>query len=788
MNTSATHPLTGTKAETLDYLSGCLQHAKVLPQVRFSRPQWQADDGRWRRLISEQPWGKQPLIVRSSALSEDALGGSMAGHYTSVANVSGGAALAEAVETVLRGFPDDGLAHQVFIQPLLQDVTLSGVAFTRDPRNAGHYYVINYDALSGATDSVTSGRSNTLETLYLSKRHCLADDHPLQGLLPILRELETLYGSQALDVEFAQAGHDWYVLQVRPLVLNRRAALSETEHHNSLQRVYDKISRFSRPHPYLQGSRTLFGVMPDWNPAEIIGIRPRPLALSTYKELVTDSVWAYQRHNYGYRNLRSFPLLVDFAGLPYIDVRVSFNSFIPADIEQPLANRLVNEYMDRLVESPIHHDKVEFEIIYSCYTLDLQERLQSLRTRGFSAQDCKALADSLRRLTNRIIHSQGLWTSDLARLNKLSERHHALMQSDLPRLEKIYWLLEDCKRYGTLPFAGLARAGFIAVQLLKSLVSVGVLREQDYECFMASLDTVSSQLAHDKQRYSRAAFLQHYGHLRPGTYDITSARYDEQPDLYFNWANMQADTDDGSTATGETRNARAFALSLAQMNRLQTLLEEHRLEHGVLSLLNFIKAAIEGRERAKFMFTRNLSDALQYLGDLGAELGFSRDDLSYLDIDVIQRLYGSADDVAKVLQASIAAGRERYESTQQLALPPLITSPDDVFGFQMPVEQPNFVTLQSVVAPKAEDCQPDSDLAGRIVMIPSADPGFDWLFSRGIGGLITMFGGVNSHMAIRAGELAIPAVIGAGETLYRRWEQGRVLSIDCARQQVMVLQ
>ena len=33
---------------------------------------------------------------------------------------------------------------------------------------------------------------------------------------------------------------------------------------------------------------TAFGVMPDWNPAEIIGIRPRPLALSLYQEIMTD--------------------------------------------------------------------------------------------------------------------------------------------------------------------------------------------------------------------------------------------------------------------------------------------------------------------------------------------------------------------------------------------------------------------------------------------------------------------------------------------------------------------
>ena len=35
------------------------------------------------------------------------------------------------------------------------------------------------------------------------------------------------------------------------------------------------------------GRRTVYGVMPDWNPAEIIGIRPKPLSLSLYR-IVTD--------------------------------------------------------------------------------------------------------------------------------------------------------------------------------------------------------------------------------------------------------------------------------------------------------------------------------------------------------------------------------------------------------------------------------------------------------------------------------------------------------------------
>ena len=71
--------------------------------------------------------------------------------------------------------------------------------------------------------------------------------------------------------------------------------------------------------------------------------------------------------------------------------------------------------------------------------------------------------------------------------------------------------------------------------------------------------------------------------------------------------------------------------------------------------------------------------------------------------------------------------------------------------------------------------------------MPSADPGFDWIFTRDISGFVTQFGGANSHMAIRTGELGIPAVIGAGETLFQRWRAARKLCIDCTNQKVSVI-
>lgn len=775
-----TPPALGSKAETLEKLASLLQSARILPQERFSVASWHRDPDAIVATIQRRGWLARSVIVRSSALAEDASGASLAGRFLSVPSVQDEPGLREAVERVIKSFGDRSDQNQVFVQPMLRDVTMSGVAFSVDPNNAAPYYVVNYDDSSGSTSTVTGGRTNELHTFYCYKSGPQPSTAPLAGVIALLQELERLLHENAIDVEFARdADGQLYLLQVRPLAVSAAPAPDVAAHRTAVEQIHAKVSSMMRPHPYLHGRRSVFGVMPDWNPAEIIGVRPHPLALSLYKDLVTDSIWAYQRDNYGYRNLRSFPLLVSLAGLPYIDVRVSFNSFIPADVDSGLAERLANYYMDRLVEAPSNHDKVEFEIIYSCYTLDLPTRLSALGRSGFSADEIEGFAGSLRRLTNGIIHGErGLWRRDVEKIHELEARRVAILGSDLDRISRIYWLLEDCKRYGTLPFAGLARAGFIAVQLLRSLVSVGILTEEDYQRFMASLETVSSSMTRDFNSLAKDEFLARYGHLRPGTYDITSPRYDEAPDQYFDWTQPRL---------RDVHAPASFALSLEQLRRTEALLDEHGLEHDVLGLFGFIKGAIEGREYAKFVFTRSLSAILDLFKVLGAENGFSVDQCAYADIACIKELYASSAAPREVLGRSIASGVQAYEITQRINLPPLITAPGDVYGFHLPRSEPNFITLGRVSAETASGAADRSRLKDRIVLIPSADPGFDWIFAQGISGFITMYGGVNSHMAIRAAELGVPAVIGAGEAYFREWSRAERLELDCAGKQVRVL-
>ncbi|MBJ7414754.1 MAG: hypothetical protein JHC88_04680 [Niveispirillum sp.] len=394
-----------TKARTLTALRGTVKAADILPLLHFTCREWRQNRQECLARVGEA-FGTQLLIIRSSCSREDQDAGSNAGVFLSVPNISSDG-LAQAIDQVIASYGAANDGDEVLIQPMLRDVVRSGVAFSHDPNTAAPYRVVNWS--EGAdTAAVTGGvGGRTYQRAALAQTPVPAQ---LSGVIGLIEELLVLFGGTPLDCEFAvtvrpDGREQLWLLQARPLVIAGTPQPPQAQELR-LRQIETQVRRGMQPHPFLMGGRTVYGVMPDWNPAKIIGVRPKPLALSLYRDLVTDSIWAYQRHNYGYRNLRSFPLMPHFFGLPYIDVRLSFNSFIPADLDEGLAGRLVDHYIDRLLAEPTLHDKVEFEIVFSCYTLDLPERLARLADAGFSRHEQDGIADSLRTLTNRIINNR----------------------------------------------------------------------------------------------------------------------------------------------------------------------------------------------------------------------------------------------------------------------------------------------------------------------------------------------------------------------------------------------
>ncbi|MCX2717431.1 PEP-utilizing enzyme [Helicobacter sp. MIT 21-1697] len=770
-----------TKARNLEALSTTLKSAKILPLCLTSLEELESNEAEVLARIKFFSTKAQKLIIRSSSKSEDSAQTSNAGAFLSLANINveSQEAILEALHKVGASMPNKD--DEILIQPMLERISMCGVAMSADKDTLAPYYCIEWDK-SGSNSAITEGSAKGL-SFFAHKQAALPKEEDLKSIILMLRELEELFDYPFLDVEFAlDSQRDLYCLQVRPLVIKDKLNLYEALPFSALERLQKRIVSLQKQTSDIYGKRAIFGVMPDWNPAEILGLKPKRLALSLYKEIITDNIWAYQRDNYGYLNLRSHPLMHCFLGIPYIDVRLSFNSFIPKALDKKIASKLVDYYLDTLEANPHLHDKIEFNIVFSCYDFNIPRKLKNLLAKGFNENETKRLEFALLELTNSIINpKKGLYIKDLKKIARLEKICKEVEDSNLPILDKIYWLLESCKRYGTLPFAGIARAGFVAMSLLNSLVEIGFFTLEEKQAFLNSLKTISKELSLNVatlKQENKAEFLSKFGHLRPSTYNILSPRYDEDFESYFDLGAK------GNLALDET----PFALDSKKLESLNMLLSEHGLKIGAKEFLEFLKRAIEGREYAKFEFTKLLSRALSLIGELGDYYGIPKEEMAHLDIQNILNLYASlySKNPKERFVEEIKRHKEEYALTLALKLPVLITDVEQIVSFKSAEIVPNFITQKSVSA-LTSDLSGNEELEGKIVLIKSADPGFDYLFAKNIAGLITCYGGANSHMAIRASELGLPAAIGVGEENFTKFLKAKRIKLDCESGQIVVL-
>src|SRR5699024_4719184 len=158
----------------------------------------------------------------------------------------------------------------------------------------------------------------------------------------------------------------------------------------------------------------------------------------------------------------------------------------------------------------------------------VDERLERLRENGFSKKEIGEIRKALISLTNNIVQEKvAPIQAQIEKLKELEKRRNYLIKHNDTSIYTVKNLLKDCKKFGTLPFSNLARYAFVSVSILKSLVHVGVITESQHNEFLQSIDTVATNTVKDLEmvnngKLTKEEFLQTYGHLRPGTYDITS--------------------------------------------------------------------------------------------------------------------------------------------------------------------------------------------------------------------------------------------------------------------------
>ena len=330
-----------------------------------------------------------------------------------------------------------------------------------------------------------------------------------------------------------------------------------------------------------------------------------------------------------------------------------------------------------------------------------------------------------------------------------------------------------CKNLGTLNFSILARHGFVAKSFLNSIKNKKILSELEIEKFEQSLNTITKKMLIDlslveNKKMSSKQFMSKYGHLRPGSYDINSLRYDQSKNFNFKVKNLK-------------KTKANFSLSKKQIKKIDKILTKEKFENiDALSFFKYLADAISLREYSKFIFTKYLSKILEIIADYGKRNNLIRRDLSNLNINnfLNKKIYMN---IPK-LKSLFIKNKKNYELNKIVKLPSLIQDISRTRVIPYQVSSPNFITHkkangQIILNPEIKSTK---NLNKKIILIENADPGYDWIFGHQISGLVTKYGGINSHMAIRCSELSIPAVIGCGEQIFNDLLGKKEIQIDCS--------
>lgn len=785
MNKENYSTLDHTKAEVLHNLS--LLGFPIPKVYFFPVKEWRKSQDIILEDIIKNFSGTDRLAIRSSSQSEDTTESSMAGAFESFLNVPIGEpqSIKDKIDKVIASFDDNPLS-QVLVQAMVENVAMSGVVMTKVLDDGSPYYVINFDDSTGRTDTVTSGTTiNKTVYIYNGVKDEYFDSPYLLVVLDLVKNIESNFVDTPLDIEFAvDKNKDIFLLQVRPITTSHKwkkeiNALVSSKIFFLEEYVNSLMSR--RPNIY--GAKTLLGIMPDWNPAEMIGVVPRPLSMSLYREIITKSAWRIAREKMGYHKLPNVELMVSLYGRTYIDIRNSINSFLPRNIEPMVAEKITNAYLKRLEERPHLHDKIEFDVVLTSYDFTFEKKFNDRYEGVLNRNEFLSYKKALFELTKKALEDSNENSLNLALLEidvlkeKQKEKLDINLNDPFSISDHLNTLLRDCVQNGTIPFSVIARHGFMAETIMRSAVEVGIISEERINDFKRSVKTVASDMSTDfhsvcHNQMGEKEFLELYGHLRPSSYDIVSPCYRDREDLFTGSFEKNIEHIDFELTDQERKNIN------------EMLLRHGFMEIDAVALFTHAEKAIIGREYAKFIFTKHLSDILELIAKWGDCIGISREKMSMLSLHEIQKvlLYPLTDDMKEFFDNRIAKAENAFALASSFKLSYLIRSIRDIYIAPMQRSAANYIGNKRieksivVLGPYQKEVV---DLEDKIVCIEGADPGYDWIFTRKIAGLITKYGGANSHMAIRCAEYNLPAAIGCGEQPFERVIKAKTVILDC---------
>ncbi len=685
------------------------------------------------------------VIVRSDSEFEDSFKESNAGKFLSIGPVNrkNKLEIKEAIEAVLNSYPVLSDDSRVLIQDYVGEIKTSGVITTRILQNGAPYICISISEGSNS-DEVTSGSSNKLKNIYIHKdiEKLTGKYKKYQKILNLVKELIEYISYDLLDIEFAIDEKDQiYLLQVRPLVVktkledNKGELLKNIRYYQQLQNKSDSIF----------GSRTVLSNMSDWNPAEMLGESPNFLSLSIYKTFITNDSWYVQRKEFGYKGVVKDRLMFNFGNKCYIDVRASLNSFLTKSLNEDECEKIIDYQIDKLIENPELHDKIEFEIAETAYIFGLEQKINNRYKDILSKKTISNWISDLKILENNYLKI-------LNKNNKKITYFYNQLNPSMDFFDKK--VINGIKKNMAVPFSHHARLAFIYFSHLNNFVKNEVISESEKQNLLNNLNTISSQFSKSlydlkNKKMSYKKFISIYGHVRPNNYDLYSKNIRDEGKEFIDFLTENLQKKENHNIDTEDT-----------LKKIDKYLYLQRYNFSSSEWHNLFEGSIISRENSKFMYSKAID----------------------LTLNQIKQNHNLDENKIKNLNFEIFSktGKIFYESENSyFELPDIITNSNDFLFFENLNTKPNFIG-QSIVkgelSPISE--KKNQRYKDKIILLPNADPGWDWILNLPIKGMVTKYGGPNSHMAIRASEKNITSVFGVGDDLFKELQNSNILEID----------
>ena len=723
----------GDKAATLLRLAGRLRSASIPACSLLNFNDWRVDpEHAIARVLRDIP--ANLLAVRSARSGEDSSLGN-AGRYLSLLGVAGDpAALADAIRRVFDSYGQLSAHDHILVQPQITGIKHAMVASSRGAFGSA------YDSVSvtpgDAPDAITRGDSPA-DTWHIGPDFNPENlPGPVTRALQLLDELRLIFDSAPFEVELLEAGQTLWLLQVRSLPANPPLA-DITE---SIKLASTQLGKFHN-----EGG-DLLGLMPDWNPAELLGAHPRPFSLSLFQSVIGESAWWQARSELGYSRPYTDQLIRPVAGRPYVDVRASFESLCPAELSPHQRGRLSGAWLAQLRDNPRLHDRVEFDVVLSGFEFDGARRVADMDC-GIAAS---TLLPALRRITTRSL--------DRGELQRAIRYFATCLASPPSAGGSLHDQLGFLQRDIAKRFARVARCDFLAQALWRSAARLGAIAPQ--RC----LEILSM-----KADQNCATAIANGNETRPGQFDIRSVKRSGSSDR-----------------TTLLKACRSDHLEMDETRNITELLLEGSLPWSSDQLLEVSRLAARARELGKRALAALMGDWLAQVRSLAERRDINAEMLSWLRWEIIA---GPAISYASAAAQSMRA-KQRHADEAHLKMPMLLWHVRDLSGVHLPASSGHFHG-QGIVEGRIilvdERSAAEMLPAHSVVAIRSADPGYEWIFQRQPTALITAFGGPHSHMALRCADAGCGVVLGLGDERFRKLVSAARLRIDFEQAQIQTI-